>query len=86
MFTPLADNYKTSCRHPVCVSSLDQSMFVSVETFRAHSLCMMCQGICQIRTMQHGSGAIVPQAWASRQLTTEAILIIKIFASASEST
>ena len=43
MLRPLVDYCWTSCRHLVCVSSLDQPVFVSVETFRAHSLFMMSQ-------------------------------------------
>ena len=43
MLRPLVDCFWTSCRHLVCVSSPDQSVFVSVETFRAHSAFMTSQ-------------------------------------------
>ena len=54
MLRPPVDNFETSCRHLVYVSSSDQSVFVSVETFRAHSLFMMSQeSNLLVRTLQH---------------------------------
>ena len=45
MLRPPVDYFLTSCRHPscVCVSSLDQTVFVRLVTFRAHSLFMVSQ-------------------------------------------